>query len=153
MKVIYRLYIVIKIKFRWKIEASNFNLELFKMEQAFLNHRSSEIAPFKDHPIFLFLRTLRTQLAKQDLLFYFGEINNTITFYKWSITDEQIQYKDIIQSAFLTVCPNIKLEYTRCEFFGCFLTVEWQSGQMDPIVFNKSIFPNYCIVDKNTLEF
>jgi hypothetical protein len=123
------------------------------MEQAFLNHRSAEIAPYKDHPICLFLRTLHNTKAKQDLLFYFGEIDSTTKIYKWSITDEQMQWKDTIEKAFLKVCPNIKLEYNQCDFFGSFLTVEWQSGQMDPIAFNKFIFPNYCIVDKNTLEF
>lgn len=123
------------------------------MEQAFLNHRSIEIAPHKDHPICLFLRTLNNPKAKQDLLFYFGEIDSTTKIYKWSITEEQMQWKDSIEKAFLTVCPSIKLQYSICEFFGCFLTVEWKSGQMDPIIFNKFIFPNYCIVDKNTLEF
>jgi len=123
------------------------------MKQDFLNKRSIEIAPHKDHPICLFVRTLRTNNAKQDLLFYFGEIDSTTKFYKWSITEEQMRWKDIIEKAFVTVCPKIKLEYRTCDFFGYFLTVEWQSGQMDPIVFNKFIFPNYCIVDKNTLEF
>jgi len=123
------------------------------MKQDFLMQRSSEIAPYKDHSICLFFRSLNNTKAKQDLLFYFGEIDNTTKFYKWTITNEQIRWKYIIEKAFVTVCPKIKLEYRTCDFFGYFLTAEWQSGQMDPIVFNKFIFPNYCIVDKNTLEF
>jgi len=123
------------------------------MKQDFLNKRSIEIVSYKDHQICLFFRSLNNTKAKQDLLFYFGEIDSTTKFYKWSITDEQMRWKDSIEKAFLTVCPNIKLEYSICDFFGCFFTVEWQSGQMDPIIFNKFIFPNYCIVDKNTLEF
>ena len=123
------------------------------MKQDFLIQRNIEIAPFKDHPICLFFRNLHHNKAKQDLLFYFGEIDNTTKFYKWVINDEQIHWKDIIQKAFVCACPNIKLEYQKCDFFGSFLTVQWQSGQMDPIVFNKFIFPNYCVVDKNTLVF
>jgi hypothetical protein len=123
------------------------------MEQAFLKQRNIEIAPYKDHPICLFFRTIQTTNAKQVLLFYFGEINSAAQFYKWSVTKEQMEWKDIIEKAFLTVCPNIKLEYHQCDFFGSFLTIEWKSDQMDPIVFNKFIFPNYCIVDKNRLEF
>jgi hypothetical protein len=123
------------------------------MKQDFLIQRSIEVAPYKDHPLCVFISSLQNTRAKQDLLFYFGAVDNTTKFYKWSIIDEQMLWKDIIEKAFLTVCPNIKLEYHKCDFFGSFLTAEWESGQMDPIVFNKFIFPNYCVVDKNTLEF
>lgn len=56
-------------------------------------------------------------------------------------------YLDICKEAFRILCPNIKF-ITKDTF-----SLESEKDEMDPIIFDKLIFPDYLFIDKYNLDF
>lgn len=127
------------------------NVSLTKDEKINLFHsqRRNRLLENGNHPIFIFLRNLKKQNQKafEKILFYFGEmsvVEQQDPCICWA-PDET--YLNICKEAFQILCPNIKF-ITKDTF-----RLEWKKDEMDPIVFDKLIFPDFLFIDKNTLHF
>lgn len=128
------------------------------MEQEFLRKREKELEKYPtDLPIFVFLRRCKvidTDLFDQ-ILFYFGEIDlddkNDRQTISWC-TD--LKNMDAIKEAFKMICPNGRLEMEDIGDDPIHFRLVWKNEHdIHPVVFNKIIFPDFCISPKRDLDF
>lgn len=128
------------------------------MEQDFFLKRKKELAKYPtDLPIFLFLRQCKTTDIRmfEEILFYFGEIDlddkidgETVSWY----TD--LKNMMTIKVAFETICPKGRLETTYYSDDLINFRLKWKNeNDIHPVIFNKIIFPDFCIVPKKDLDF
>jgi hypothetical protein len=103
----------------------------------FHEERQMRLKLYENNPILKYLRNLKNKEQLQEILFCFGEITED---------DESYFYhnRKNVKKAFQIVCPNMIVEnyYMR-----------WKNGEMNPIVFDKLIFPDFLFIDKNELIY
>jgi len=129
------------------------------MENEYVSQRQHELTKYSRHePIFCFLRELKTKdlSSFEEILFYFGEIDETDKDHGhtvWWCTD--LQKIPMIKKAFQILCPSGTFEVRdEGEDPVCF---RWrfpeEKTKINPVIFNKIIFPDFCAVEKKNLDF
>ena len=126
-----------------------------------LKDRAEIMVSYKDHPVCLLLRNLKTDPNNTDLvnsvLFYLGELSDGMLSARWCVDlprDTEIVAQLI--KIFCILCPNtlkmtITNEYYTYGVLDTEIIFEWKD--IDPIAFNDHVFPDYSCVDKKTLVF
>lgn len=124
----------------------------------FIKTREREMQKFpSDLPIFLFLRKCRKKNIKmfEKILFFLGEIDledkkekQTIS---WCAEKSDLL---ILREAFEVISPNGKLHVKDLGYGMIEIRLTWKHDEdIDPVVFNKIIFPDFCILPKRDLFF
>jgi hypothetical protein len=66
----------------------------------------------------------------------------------WISSPSESDTLHVCKKAFMILCPNVQFPSMESIF-----RVEWTKGEMDPVVFDKFIFPDFLFINKNDLEF
>ena len=124
----------------------------------FVHTRDKELQKYpSDLPVFVFLRRCREENIEifEKILFFFGEIDlddkmdrQTIS---WCTDKQDLSY---LRQAFRTICPRGRLLVENVGYDMIEIRLTWShDDDIDPVVFNKIIFPDFSVVPKRDLLF
>lgn len=127
-------------------------------QEKFLLLRTQKLESYsQQEPIFVYLRQLKTKESDvfEQLLFYFGEMDESDRTHRHTVWWSQEKKKfTLIKKGFYILCPKGYFETGDCEYGSVSFRFHWcDDGDMNPIVFDKIIFPDFCCVNKKCLEF
>lgn len=132
----------------------NSNLTHSQKVHLFHSQRRSKLIEYgkkstTNQQIFTFLHELKlkNKSAFNTILFYFGEMfeYDDSCSICWSFPPEHL---DICKKAFQIICPNIR--FSTKDVFCLY----WkEKNDMNPIVYDKLIFPDFLFIDKSDLDF
>lgn len=119
-----------------------------------ISKRNNELIKYHNHPLISFLRNVKKTHIKafERIMFYFGEFSEYEKQHRvisWASSDDDETHQ-IMKNAFQLLSPDMIFYEGEDDYIFEF-RVEWVS--IDDIVFNKHIFPDFCVVDKSTLTF
>ena len=118
-----------------------------------IHQREVERYPI-DEPIFIYLRDLKERNIEcyLKILFFFGEIDemDNIDTISWIV---ERKYMKEIKKGFKIINPGCKFEIINYENNMVSFKVYWKENDFNPIIFNKILFPNFCIIPKKDLNF
>jgi hypothetical protein len=63
------------------------------------------------------------------------------------------KFINIIKKSFKMISPNCVFEIKKFDDNMISFRVKWKENEINPIVFNKIIFPDFSIIPKENLEF
>lgn len=126
-----------------------------------LAERQEMFPQYKDRPICRFIRGLKESNNPhlRYVLFILGEISTFGSYGMWQralfeASEKERAEERMALKALKVACPNLTISYSQnnpCEDRWMF--VSWEAGEMDDVVFNDHIFPDYCMVDTCSLEY
>lgn len=127
-------------------------------EEDFRVQRAKEFAKFpSDLPIFRFLRRCKREHATvfNKLLFFFGEIDiddkDDRQTMSWCTDNDDLP---LIEEAFSLICRHGRLEVRYISDDMIEFRLKWDKDEdIQQVVFNKIIFPDFCILPKHSLDF
>lgn len=130
-------------------QAVNVNLSNDEKINLFHSQRKTRLLKNGNHPIFIFLRDLKlkNKQAFEQILFYFGEMSEVEQEDPGICWASENRFLNICKEAFKILCPDIKFKTQNI------FRLEWEKGDMDPVVFDKIIFPDFLFINKNDLDF
>jgi hypothetical protein len=105
----------------------------------FQEERKLRLQLYTNNPILKCLRNLKDENKLEEILFCFGEITEEDDSYYYSNVKRQH-----VKKAFRIVCPNMIIDNNH---------IRWHEGDMNPIVFDKLIFPDFLFIDKKDLIY
>lgn len=129
-----------------------------QMEREFVETREREMQKYpSDLPVFVFLRRCRKEAIDvfEKILFCFGEIDcgdkkdrETVS---WIVHKQDLP---ILREAFRTICPRGRLRSRDLGHGMVEVRLLWEDdNDIDPVVFDKIVFPDFCIIPKRDLSF
>jgi hypothetical protein len=123
--------------------------------ESYIINRQKELEKYpKDEPILIYLRQLKKDNleAYLQILFFFGEMHDIDISHRHSVSwIVEKKYLNIIKKSFKIISQKCRFEIKDCGFNMKSIRVYW--NEIDPIVFNKIIFPDFSIIPKENLVF